>query len=83
MTDKMRFTANNVMKDISKNQNGTNLHSAVWFSVSPEFGLDYDYAFFKSYYEAELWLDNKMKAKTPFCSEFYSYINGRMHDSLY
>lgn len=83
MTDKMRFTANNVMEDISKTQNGTNLHSAVWFSVSPEFGLDYDYAFFKSYYEAKLWLDDKMKAKTPFCSEFYSYINGRVHDSLY
>lgn len=83
MTDKMRFTAKNVMEDISKTQNGTNLHSAVWFSVNPEFGLDYDYTFFKSYYEAELWLDDKMKAKTPFCSEFYSYINGRVHDSLY
>lgn len=83
MTDKMRFTANNVMEDISKTQNDTNLHSAVWFSVSPEFGLDYDYAFFKSYYEAKLWLDDKLKVKTPFCSEFYSYINGRNYNELY
>lgn len=83
MTDKMRFTAKNVMEDVSKTQNGTNLHSAVWFSVSPEFGLDYDYAFFKSYYEATLWLDKQLKVRTPYCSEFYSFINGSKHDELY
>ena len=83
MTDKMRNDAKKVLEDVYKTQSGTNLHSAVWFSVSPDFGFDYDYALFNHFVEAKIWLNDKYEAKKNFCSELYLYINGRVYNEIY
>ena len=80
MTEKQRLEALEVLNNhIDYIHNLGKMFGALWICISPISNkVEYSYAFFEHYTDAEDWLKEQFKIKNKFCSFVHTYLHGSL-----
>ena len=79
MTEEMRLQAVEILKNHFEDIRRVNMFGAIWISIAPiSKTIDYSYAFFKDYMDAESWLKQQFEIKDKYCEFVHTYLNGKL-----